>query len=121
MATSQLPSAAYVIGGQPTVSGWKLPDAQYGFDEDAETKTTAAGQFQTDIVYSRRQTLRVTLEALTGGTLTTYAKGGQISSGVFADGGGIATAWKIRSASMRKTRGPVQVELDLISLTDDLA
>ena len=121
MATQQLPVDVYVIGGQPTLTGWQLPQAQYGFEEDAEQKTTAAGRFSAKITYSRRSTLNVTIEAESGTTTTTYQTGGGILSGVFADGAGNATAWKIRSATKTNTRGPVQVVLDLISQTDLLA
>ncbi len=121
MATEQLPTAVYAIGGQPTVSGWVLPQAQYGFEEDSEVKTNSNGRFNAKIAYSRRPTLQVTLEAEHGTTLTTYQTGGAIAGGVFADGGGNATAWKIRNATLTKTRGPAQVELDLIAQTDLLA
>jgi hypothetical protein len=119
MATTQLPAGTYAIGGQPTINGYVLPQAQYGFDEDAEQKTDGNGRFKAKIAYSRRPTLSVTLE-VTSGT-PTYQNGGEIASLVFADGGGNATAWKIRSATLTKTRGPQIVELDLIAQTDLLA
>lgn len=121
MATEQLPASQFVVGGQPTLTGWTLPQAQYGFEEDSENKTTAAGRFLTKITYSRRATLNVTIEAESGTTLTTYEAGGAIASGVFTDGAGNATAWKIRSANRTKTRGVTQIELDLIAQTDLLA
>jgi hypothetical protein len=121
MAVEQLPAGVFVIGGQPTLSGWVLPTAQYGFEEDAENKTDAAGRFLAKLTFSRRPTLNVTLEAESGTTLTTYESGGAIASGVFTNGGGDATAWKIRSAVRTKTRGVVQVVLDLIAQTDLLA
>lgn len=119
MATEQLPATQYVIGGQPTLTGYVLPSAQYGIQEDAENKQDANGRHKCKIAYSRRATLSVTLE-VTSGT-PTYQNGGEIASGVFADGAGNATAWKIRSATLTKTRGPKVVELDLISQTDLLA
>ena len=118
MAVEQLPATTYVVGGQPTVAGYILPEAQYGFEEQAETKYTAAGKFNAKLTFSRRATLKVTLELLTGTGETTYMSGGQISSGVFATGAGVATAWEIKSASKRNTRGPVVVDLDLIALSD---
>ena len=121
MATEQLPASTFVIGGQPTLSGWVLPTAQYGFEEDAENKQTGAGRFLCKITYSRRPTLSVTIEAEHGTTLTTYESGGTVASGVFADGAGNATAWKIRSANRTKARGVTQVQLDLIAQTDLLA
>jgi hypothetical protein len=121
MATTQLPADQYVIAGQPTLTGWQLPQAQYGLEEDADQHKDGAGRFACKITYSRRATLSVTLEAASGTTLTTYQTGGQIASGTFTDGAGNATAWKIRSAVLTKTRGPTQVALDLIAQTDLLA
>lgn len=119
MATEQLPALQYVIGGQPTLAGYILPQAQYGIEEDGESKYDANGRFKSDLTYSRRATLSVTLQ-VTSGT-PTYQNGGEIASGVFTDGAGTATAWKIRSATLTKTRGPKVVELDLIAQTDLLA
>ena len=119
MATEQLPANQLVIAGQPTLAGYVLPQAQYGLAEDAETLYDANGRFKCKVTYSRRATLSVTLE-VTSGT-PTYQNGGEIASGVFTDGAGNATAWKIRNATLTKTRGPKIVELDLISQTDLLA
>lgn len=121
MATEQLPASQFVVGGQPTLAGWTLPSAQYGFEEDSEPKTNSNGRFKCKLTYSRRSTLSVTIEADDGTTLTTYQTGGGILSGVFTDGAGNATAWKIRSAVLTKTRGPSSVALDLIAQTDLLA
>jgi len=113
----QLPENQYVVGGQPTVSGYILPQAQYGFEEDADQKQDGNGRFRAKITYSRRPTLTVTLEVLDS-TTPAYQNGGEIASGVFVDGAGNATAWKIRNATLTKTRGPWMVELDLIAQTD---
>ncbi len=121
MATEQLPATQYTVGGQPTLAGWQVISASYGLDEDSEEKKTAAGKFKAKITYSRRPTLQIVLEADSGTTTTTYQTGGSITSGVFATGGGSATAWKIRNASKVNTRGAVQVTLDLIAQTDLLA
>ena len=123
MAVEQLPAAQYVIGGQQTLAGWVLPENSYGIEEDGETKQDADGGFKAEITYSRRQTLSVTLEAEHGTTATVYSKGGTIASGAggFADSAGGAMGWKIRNVTETRTRGPVQVTLDLIALTDELA
>lgn len=120
MATEQLPASQYVIAGQPSLSGYVLPQAQYGYAEDSETKYDANGRFKCKITYGRRATLQVTLEVVSG-TTPAYQAGGEIASGVFADGAGTSTAWKIRSATLTKTRGPQVVDLDLIAQTDLLA
>jgi hypothetical protein len=120
MATEQTPSAEFTIAGQPTVSGYTVQDADYGYEEDAEQKKDAAGRFLCKITYSRRATLRLEMEA-NSGTTPAYQDGGTIASGVIEDGGGNTTAWKIRSAQVTKNRGVWAVSLDLISLTDLLA
>jgi hypothetical protein len=122
-ANQQLATAVYALGGQLTLSGWELPQNAYSFEEDTEDKQAASGIFKANITYSRRQTLSVTIEALTASAAASvnaaYITGGQVASGVFtlADGS-TATAWKIRSATRTTTRGPIQVELDLIQLGD---
>lgn len=121
MATTQLPTGQLQVGGQPALTGWNIISGTYGIEEDAETKYDAAGRFKCKIVYGRRATLQVTMEAQSGTTTTTYDTGGGILSGVFADGAGNATAWKIRNSTRTNTRGPVQVTLDLIAQTDLLA
>jgi hypothetical protein len=122
VAPEQLPSGTYVVGGQPTLSGYILPSAQYGFEEDSEVKTKPDGSFNCDIAYSRRVTLSVSLEVLTASASAykVYAKGGTVASGVFAKLDGTAVGWKIRSATVSQTRGPVVVSLDLIALADEI-
>ena len=117
MATEQTPSAEFTIGGQPTVSGYTVQGADYGYEEDAEQKKDANGRFLCKITYSRRATLKLEMEA-NSGTTPAYQDGGTIASGEIADGAGNATAWKIRSATVTKTRGPIAVSLDIIALTD---
>jgi hypothetical protein len=119
MATVQLPTNQYVVGGMPTLSGYILPSAQYGIQEDAETKYDQDGRFKSKITYSRRSTLSLTLEVTTG--TPAYQNGGEIASGVFAAGDGSATAWKIQSATLAKTRGPQVVQMELVSETDLIA
>jgi len=113
MATEQLPAAQYEIAGQPTVSGYEVIDAQYGFEEDTEDKMDAAGQFKSKITYSRRKTLQLELEAENGSTPeTTYQDGGSVT---------IDTVdYIIRSATIGRTRGVATVSLDLIAQSDEL-
>lgn len=119
MATEQLPAAQYIVAGQPSLSGWEVIQADYGFEEDFEDKQDATGQQKAKITYSRRQTLSLTLEAAHGGTVHTYVAGGQIASGTLtlADGS-TASAWNIRSATLGRTRGVTTMQLDLIQQAD---
>jgi hypothetical protein len=119
MATEQTPTA-FTVGGQPTVSGYVVTSAVYGYEEDSEQKKDAHGRFLSKITYSRRATLKIDMEAESG-TNPAYNAGGTITTGTIADGAGNATAWKIRSATVTKTRGAIAVSLDIIALTDLLA
>jgi len=120
--TEQLPANTFAVGGLQTISGWQLPAEQYGLLQDKERKTTAFGQFKANVRYSAIPTLKVTLELLytatVSTTLATYCKGGTIASGVFTDAAGTAMGWEIENVSISKSRGVVQMELDLVALYD---
>jgi hypothetical protein len=118
MATELMP-VEHTVGGQPTVSGYVVTNAVYGVEEDTETKQAPDGGFLSKITYSRRPTLRLEMEAESG-TTPAYSDGGTIASGSITDGNGDAMGWKIRSATVTNTRGPIAVSLDLIGLTDYL-
>ena len=120
MATEQLPASTYLIAHSYALAGYEIITASAGFEEDAETKQGAVGQFKCEITYMRRQTLALELEALAAATPgATYVTGGTIASGVFplADGS-TESAWKIRDAKEGSTKGVRTLSLDLISLTD---
>jgi hypothetical protein len=119
MATELMP-VAHTVGGQPTVSGYVVINAAYGIEEDQEVKKDANGRFASKITYSRRPTLKLEMEAESA-TTPAYQDGGTIASGSIKDGNGDAMGWKIRSATVTNTRGPITVSLDLIGLTDYLA
>ena len=117
MAAEQLPVAnAYTIGGQSTVANMVVGQEVDGFVEDGESKQLASGQHACDIVYSRRKTKSLTLE-ITSGDATGYAVGGALDA-TFATGG--TAAWEIASVNVVKTRGPLQLNLELVSLTEDI-
>ena len=113
MATEQLPDEQYVIGGQPTVTGWQVISAVRGIEEDSETKQTAAGQFKAKITYSRRRTMQLTLEATQTADVDEFSEGGVVTVDT--------VVYKIRSVQEQATRGPTQVTLDLIATVDLLA
>ena len=126
MATEQLPSETLAIAGLPTLGGalankYEVLGATYGFEEDSEVKVGAAGQFKSDIVYSRRETCQLELEALHGTDSATLSKGGQLASGILTLADlSTASAWNIRSASWGLTRGVQTLALDLIQQADKL-
>ena len=115
----QLPADQYALGGQPTITGYVVVRADFGFEEDSEDKQGSGGRHKAKITYSRRKTANVELEAL--GTATTqadYVKGGAVAAN-YTPGG--TAAWKIRNVTFGTTRGVQTVMLDLISLTDEIA
>ena len=122
MAAEQLGPKTYLVGQPLTLSGFEVVDSTYGFEEDGETRYAANGTFGSDLTYSRRQTLSVTMDVLAGeggGNPATYVAGGQIASGVFplADGT-TASGWKIRSATVGRTKGVATLQLELVQLGD---
>jgi len=116
MAQDQLPATQFVVGGQPTITNVTVVSSTTGFEEDSEDKATQAGQFKTNITYSRRATLSLTLEVEDGFDTDIYKDGG----GLDATYAAVGTAWEIRSSQVTATRGPTQVQLELVSLTDTI-
>jgi hypothetical protein len=111
--TEQLPGATYLIGGQTiNLTNLEVMEETKGFEEDGEDYFKPGGQWKARINFSRRRTMSVQCDALTGATPQTYM-GGQITVDTIA--------YHIRDARIVKTRGPQRVELDLIELTDRLA
>ena len=119
MATEQLPASTYAIGGQRSVTGYEVIRETQGHVDDGEDKAGPAGAHKARIVYSRRKTLQVELEALTAATApASFFVGGGLSDADLAAAG---TDWKIRDVKYGLTKGVRTVSLDLIKLTDDLA
>jgi hypothetical protein len=116
MAQEQLPAAQYTVGGQETVADHVVISQTDGFEEDGEAKKTAAGQHKCDLTYSRRATRSLVLELAFGADPTTYMEGGGLDAS-YVPGGEV---WEIRSVSRVNTRGPVQLNLELVSLTDTI-
>lgn len=103
--SKQYPTAQLAVGGQPTVSGYDVMSATFGFQEDRESYQNADGTHKVDIVYSARRTLSLELQAQAGTSVAFY-KGGTV------DVGGIT--YCITSCSIATTRGPTVVSLELI-------
>lgn len=120
MAQEQLPAAQFTVGGQTAIAGFVVGQEVDGFEEDSEAKQTATGAHKCDITYSRRKTKSLTLELAAGvdsATLNTlYMEGGGLDETFLA----VGEVWEIRSAQRVNTRGPVQINLELVSLTDSI-
>lgn len=118
MSAEQLPvENAYTVGGQSTVENHVVGQEVDGFIEVGESKQNAAGQHQCDITYSRRKTKSLTLQLGSSATVTDYCEGGHVDSS-FAFGG--VAAWEITGVQRVQTRGPVQLNLELISITEEI-
>ena len=117
----QLPASQFAVGGQSAVVGHIVGPTVDCFEEDNDTKQTSGGQFKCEITYSRRATKQFTMElADTGATAADYVEGGCVDA-AFAPCLPAVGVWEIRSVSVVNTRGPVQVSLNLVSLTESIA
>ncbi len=112
MAAVQLPASQMTVGGQETVANWIVRESVWGKEEDDEDIQNADGTFRTNLTYSRRPTLRLTLEATNAATNSAKEFRGIAS---YTHGG---VVYKVRDVQETRTRGPVQVTLDLISTVD---
>lgn len=119
MATEQLPAAQYLIAGQATITNYEIIDDSRSFVEDTEDKSDSDGQHKAKITYSRRETVSITADAEAAATPKDYL-GGEIASGIIAREDGTASAWNILNATITKTRGVQQVQLELIEQLDQL-
>ena len=117
MAAEQLPASQFAVGGQTAVVAYVVGQTVDGFEEDGETKQTTAGQFKCEITYSRRATKELTLELSNTATATYYVSGGCVDASFIPCAAAVGV-WEIRSATRTNTRGPVQVALSLVSLTE---
>jgi hypothetical protein len=113
----QLPASQFAVGGQPTVAAHIVVSAAYGFEEDSEVKQTSGGQFKCDITYSRRATLDLTLELSNTADPTDYVKGIALDAS-FVPTTAALGVWEVRNVTRTNTRGPVQLSLQLVNLTD---
>ena len=103
---SQYPDAQFTVAGQPTVSGWIVLSSKSGFVEDTEDKQNANGTHRAKIVYSRRRTWDLEMEAEDGTTVETYIAGGEITID--------SVLCNITSADLSETRGPALMSLSAI-------
>jgi hypothetical protein len=117
---TQLPAAQFAVGGQPTVAGHIVISSASGFEEDSEVKQTSGGQFKCDITYSRRATLDLTLELANTADPTDYVKGIALDAS-YVPCAAASGVWEVRNVTRTNTRGPVQLSLQLVSLTESIA
>ncbi|MCK9432569.1 MAG: hypothetical protein M0R00_06395 [Candidatus Omnitrophica bacterium] len=109
---TQYPDAQHAVGGQPTVTGWIVNSSKMGFVEDSEDKQNANGTHRSKIVYSRRRTWDLEMEAESGTTVTTYVEGGEITID--------DVLCNITSAFITETRGPTLCSLSAIEQAEHM-
>ena len=113
MATpTQYPTAQLTVGGQPTVAGYVVTRAAYGYAKDEEDRPNTNGTHRVKIQYSKRQTLSLTLEAEDSTTTATIVDGDELTVGT--------TLYNIISAVPTHTRGPLVLEVELIEQAEGL-
>jgi len=103
---TQYPTDQYAVGGQATVSGYIVTSCKLGFVEDKENKQNSNGTHRCKIVYSRRRTWDLEMEAESGTNTTTLVEGGEITID--------SVLCNIESVSVTETRGPTLVSLSAI-------
>ena len=109
----QYPTNTLAVGGQGTVSGWDVLSDSPGFEEVASSYKNSSGTHKVDIVYSRRKTWEVELQALSGTTPATLQAGGTVTyQGV---------ACRIKSFQAKQTNEPITATLSLIAVADTIA
>jgi len=112
MAT-QYPASQLAVGGQLTVSGYDVLSSKQGFQEDKESYQNADGTHKADVVYSRRKTYELTMQAQHGSSGDTYTAGGNITIN--------GATCLITSVDVEKTRGPQIVTLSAIEVADSIS
>jgi hypothetical protein len=117
---AQLPASQFAVGGQETLTKHIVISSVKGFEEDSEDKQTTGGQFKSNITYSRRATLDLTIELGNTAEPKDYVKGGAVDASYLPCLPAVGV-WEIRNVTVTKTRGPIQLSLQLVSLTDLIA
>jgi len=109
----QYPTNTLAVGGQGTLTGWDVLEEGGGFEEDARPYKNPNGTHKVDIVYSRRQTKELTLQAQFGTTPATLLQGGTITYG--------GVLYRIRNFTPRSTQEPLSATLSLIAVADSIS
>ena len=108
----QLPATQHTVGGQATVTNWDVISQEDGFQEDSENTQNANGTHRCKITYSRRKTKSLELQGQSTADPTAFSDGGEYTLDT--------VDYTIESATARKTRGPIMVNVDLLSQVDDI-
>jgi len=109
----QYPTNTLAVGGQGTLTGWDVLSDAPGFAEDASSYKNPNGTHKVDIVYSRRKTHELSLQAQFGTTPAALRAGGTITY----DG----TLFRITAFNPSRTHEPMTATLSLIAVADDIS
>ena len=109
----QYPTNTLAVGGQSTVSGWDVLSDNPGFEEDAGSYKNPNGTHKADIVYSRRKTQELELQAQYGTTPATLVAGGSVTY----DG----VLYRIKAFSAKRTNEPITGTLSLVAVADSIS
>ena len=111
--TAQLPETkGFAVGGQFIYEGYLCNVTKTGFKEIAEDKQNPDGSHRAKMVYSRRPTAALDLEALDGKDGTELRKGGAVTIN--------AIIWNIESVEITNTSHPIMLTMSLIGQVEDL-
>jgi len=109
----QYPTNTLAVGGQGTIAGWDVISDSPGFEEDAKSYKNPNGTHKVDIVYSRRRTWEVEMQALSGTNPDTLQNGQSVTyKGV---------ACRVKSFQAKETHEPITATLSLIEIADRIA
>jgi hypothetical protein len=109
----QFPTNTLAVGGQSTLTGWDVLSDAPGFEEEASPYKNPNGSHKVDIVYSRRKTQELSLQAQYGTTPATLRAGGSVTY----DG----VLYRIRAFTPSRTHEPMSATLSLIAVADDIS
>lgn len=115
MAQIQYPSAQVAVGGQPTaaadfavLSGYEVISATPGYLKDEENKSNSDGSHRCRVLYSKRKTWSLELEAHDSTNIATIADANELTDIS-------AGKWDIISAVPTYTRGVKVLKVELVA------
>jgi hypothetical protein len=110
---TQYPANQLAVGGQGTLSGWDVNVTNRGFVEDPGNYKWPDGRHKVKIVFSRRRTWDLTLQAQFGTNQETLRNGGAVTfDGVLCN---------IENYQSSSTHEPVTATLTLIEQGDSIS
>jgi hypothetical protein len=117
----QYPDAQVMVGGQPTaaddftaLAGYEVISATPGYLKDEENKQNANGTHRCRVLYSKRKTWSLELEAHSDAVLATITDADELTD---IDG----KKWDIISAVPTKTRSVTLLKVELVAQDESIS